>query len=390
MLRVRAGQVWPVMSAPITDGAVLVGPDGRIAAVGPHRAVPSPVGVETIEFRDGVLTPGLVNCHTHLELSHLAGHNDETDFAAWIRRVRQLKDESPPDVVGAGAERGLRACWASGVTTVADTGSTGAGFRALVRLGGRGIGYQEVFGPDPAQCARSIEELSVALDRLAPLATAERRLGVSPHAPYTVSEPLYRAVSALARRRRLPIALHLAESEAETIFVRDGAGPFADAQRRRDIAVTARGRSPVQYLADTGPLTPDTLCIHCVQIDASDIARLAATGAAVVHCPRSNAAHGHGRAPVAALRAAGVRVGLGTDSVVSVGDVNLWAEAWAAGLGGDDALRALTLDGARALGWDRDIGSLEPGKAADLAVFNSASAALLTVLGGRIVHRVDS
>ena len=398
MLRVRAQYVHPVTAPSIENGAVLIDDNGRIAAIGPHPNVPTPPGATALEFPDGVLMPGLVNCHTHLELTHFAGRNPETDFTAWIRRIRELKDATSPGEFTVAAAAGLRASWAAGVTTVADTGSTGAALRALADLGGRGIVYQEVFGPDPAQVEGSMRELEDALGRLGLLASAARRLGVSPHAPYSVSEPLYHAVAALAREGRLPVALHLAESAAESRFVRDGAGPFADLLRARGIAVTPRQRSPVRYLAESGLLTAGSLCIHCVQLDAKDIELLAASGAAVAHCPRSNAAHGHGRAPLAALRAAGVRVGLGTDSLVSVGDADLWAEARAAGLSGEDALRALTLDGARALNWDHEVGSLDIGKAADLAVFPSTtlhqppppSTAVLTVLGGRIVHRVDS
>jgi 5-methylthioadenosine/S-adenosylhomocysteine deaminase len=382
----------------IENGAVLVDAHGRIAAVGPDAAVPAPRGATVLDCGDAVVTPGLVNCHTHLELTHLAGRNGETDFATWIRRVRELKDATPPDEFTAAARRGLRDAWAAGVTTVADTGSSGAAMRALADLGGRGIVYQEVFGPDPAQCGESLAGLRTALDAQRALTGPERRLGVSPHAPYTVSEPLYQAVTGLAREHKLPVALHLAESPAETLFVRDGSGPFADMHRARGIPVVPRGRSPVRFLAESGWLSAQTLAIHCVQLDAADIALLAAAGAAVAHCPRSNLAHGHGRAPVAALRAAGVRVGLGTDSVVSVGDASLRAEAAAAGLSGDEAWRALTLDGARALGWDAEIGSLEVGKAADLAVFPSTdlhrppptSTAVLTLIGGRIVHRIDS
>jgi 5-methylthioadenosine/S-adenosylhomocysteine deaminase len=398
MLRVRAAMVHPVTAPSIENGAVLIDEAGRIAATGPHPHVPTPPSCTVLEFPDGMLVPGLINCHTHLELTHLAGRSSATEFSAWIKEIRELKDAATADEFTAAAERGLRQCWAAGVTTVADTGSTGAALRALARLGGRGIAYQEVFGPDPARLDRSMDELRTALDALAPFATATQRLGVSPHAPYTVSEPLYRAVAALARERRLPVALHLAESEAETRFVHDGTGPFADMHHRRGIAVTPHHGSPVELVRDTGHLTPDTLCIHCVQVDDLDIALLAASGAAVAHCPRSNTAHGHGRAPLAALRAAGVRVGLGTDSVVSVGDASLWAEADAAGLSGDDAVRALTLDGARALNWDGEIGSLEVGKAADLAVFAASARsrplppapALLTVVAGRIVHGVDS
>jgi 5-methylthioadenosine/S-adenosylhomocysteine deaminase len=191
------------------------------------------------------------------------------------------------------------------------------------------------------------------------------------------------------------MALHLAESREEATLVRAGGGPFADALRARGIAVAARDCSPVQYLAQLGLLRAGTLCIHCVQVDQADIATLARAGVSVAHCPRSNRAHGHGTAPLAAFRGAGIAVGLGTDSVVSVGDVQLGSEAVAAGLTGEDALRRLTLEGARALGLDGDIGSLEVGKAADLAVFPTTAgagpeptaAALLTLVAGRVVHQ---
>src|SRR5439155_346953 len=208
----------------------------------------------------------------------------------------------------------------------------------------------------------------------------------SPHAPYTVSEPLYRATAELARRERLPVAVHLAESREETALVRDGAGPFADGLRARGIPVPAHNCTPVQYLSRLGVLQRATgwLCIHCVQVDGPDIESLRNAGAAVALCPRSNRAHGHGTAPLPLFRRAGLAVGFGTDSVVSTGDVDLWSEAGAAGLEGSEALRMLTLDGARALGLDAEIGSLDVGKQADLAVF--ASTALRPAPGKRARH----
>ena len=396
MLRIRAQFVHPVTAPPIEDGAVLVDDRGTIAAVGPNLVVPTRPGALQLEFPDARLLPGLVNTHTHLELTHLAGKNAEREFAGWIRTLRALKDATTPEEFSRSAEQGVRDAWAAGVTCVADTGSTGAPLEALARLGGRGIYYQEVFGPDPAQCAASMAELERALARLSPLASSPLSLGVSPHAPYTVSEPLYRAVADLARRERWPLAMHLAESRAETELVRDGSGAFADALRARGFAVRAQHCSPVQYLLRLGVLQRATgwLCIHGVQVDGPDIDVLRDAGVAVAHCPRSNRVHGHGTAPLAAFRRAGLPVGLGTDSVVSVGDSSLLAEATAAALDGEDALRMLTIEGARALGLEREIGSLEVGKQADLAVFPSTilhrppppSTALLTLVAGRVVH----
>jgi len=228
-----------------------------------------------------VLVPGLVNTHTHLELTHLAGKNPEREFARWIRTIRTLKDATTPEEFAHAAEQGVRDAWAAGVTCVADTGSTGAPLEALVRLGARGIYYQEVFAPDPRDSGASLIELQGAVARLGPLATGQARLGVSPHAPYTVSEPLYRAVAEFARRAGLRLAVHLAESREEMALVRDGTGPFAEALRARGIAIAAHGLSPVQYLGRLGLFASGTcLCIHCVQVDAAD--NLGGGGAKIV------------------------------------------------------------------------------------------------------------
>jgi len=358
--------------------------------------VPEPAGAKALHFPDAELTPGLVNCHTHLELTHLGGgaKHDEPEFLKWIRRIRELKETTSAEAFHEAAVAGIRDCWARGVTCIAETGSTGAVVRALHDLGGRGIVYHEVFGPDPAQCSASMAELEVTLHPLRRLATSQLVLGVSPHAPYTVSAPLYEAVATFARHEKLSIAVHVAESPEETALVRDGAGPFAETLRSRGIMVQPQHRSPVAYLVQRGVVQRGTLCIHCVQVDEADVALLRNAGASVAHCPRSNAAHRHGKLPLALFRAARVPVGLGTDSVVSVGELDLWAEAEAAALRGDAALRALTIEGARALGWEREIGSLEVGKAGDLVVQTvrptGRPTVRLTVVSGRIVHQISA
>src|SRR5207244_7607719 len=124
------------------------------------------------------LVPGLVNTHTHLELTHLAGKNSERDFAAWIRTLRALKDATTPETFLRSAELGVRDAWAAGVTCVADTGSTGASLEALARLGGRAIYYQQAFGPDPAQCPASMVVLRRPLALLGPSSSSSLRLRV--------------------------------------------------------------------------------------------------------------------------------------------------------------------------------------------------------------------
>jgi len=373
-LRCRAAWVLPIDRAPIADGAVLLGPDGRLTAVGPDAEVPAPPGVEEVEFRSSALIPGLVNTHTHLELTGLDEQVTEQDFPSWIRRVIALKAERSSADFLAAAKQGIRDGWSQGVTTVADTGDSGAALHALHELGGSGIAYQEVFGPHPDQAPAQLAGLTSRLEALTPLAGNRIRLGVSPHAPYSVSGPLYASVAQLARERGYPIAVHIAESVAESDLLGSASGGFAEAWRGRGIPLPILpGRTPLAWLEQHGVIGPTTLCIHVVQASTQDLALLASRGAAIAHCPRSNARHGHGAAPLRSMLDLGIRVGIGTDSVASVAPCDLLAEGRAASalarLQPEEVLRLCTLEGARALGLENEIGSLTPGKWGDLVAF---------------------
>jgi 5-methylthioadenosine/S-adenosylhomocysteine deaminase len=372
--RLAAGWLLPVQGPPIHHGALLIGPDGRIRDIGPDARVPRPADSTAENFDDAVILPGLINTHTHLELTGFENRVPESEFTTWIRRLREVKaTRSAPEYVEA-ARRGLAACFAAGVTTIADTGDSGAVMTALVEAGGSGVAYQEVFGPHPAQAGESLAGLQARVGELRGLATDRARIGVSPHAPYTVSGPLFRAVAKWAGSEQLPLAVHTAESPAESEFLLRGSGPFAEAWRARGIPLPpTSGVTPIRWLAEHGVLSERTLCIHAVQLEGRDIQQLKDSGAAVAHCPRSNRAHGHGSAPVKRLLAKGIRVGLGTDSVVSVGRLDLLAEARAvAGLAPSlaalDLIELCTLAGARALGLESETGSLTVGKWADCAV----------------------
>jgi cytosine/adenosine deaminase-related metal-dependent hydrolase len=372
--RLAAGWLIPVHGPPIPDGALLIGADGRIVAVGPDAQVPRPADISAERFDQAVILPGFINTHTHLELTGFEGRISARDFPGWIRSLRELKaTRSPAEYVEA-ARRGLADCFAAGVTTIADTGDSAAGFTALVQADGSGVAYQEVFGPHPGQAEESLAGLQARVDTLRARATSRVRIGASPHAPYTVSGRLYRAVSAWAAREDLPLAVHVGESSEESELLARGTGPFAEAWRARGIPLpTPQGYSPIRWLGEHGVLSERTLCIHAVHVDDSDIAMLAETGASVAHCPLSNRVHSHGDAPLGQLLARGIVVGLGTDSVVSVGRLDLLAEARAAAvlvpqLSAELLIELCTLGGARALGLEAETGSLRPGKWADCAV----------------------
>ena len=378
MIRYRARWVVPIVSEPLRDGVVAV--DGeRIAFVGPRGE--GPPGDEH-DLGDALLLPGLVNAHTHLELTAMRGFLEDLDFRRWILRLTAarrdvLDTDALLDSARYGIEEGLRA----GVTSYADTSDSGVVVRAMREAGVRGIVYQEVFGPDPAQCETSIAGLREKVANLRYLETPLVRIGVSPHAPYTVSDQLFNATTEFARQHGLPMAIHVAESGAEQRLVADGDGPFADGLRTRGIHVGLRGRSPIDMLDRLGVLDAKPLLIHCVRADEGDIAAIARSGSAVAHCPVSNAKLGHGIAPLVEFLGAGIVVGLGSDSVASNDRMDLLEEARAALLmqrarlgsfetpSAADVLELATLGGAAALGLQDVVGSLEEGKQADLAAF---------------------
>lgn len=375
----RARWVVPVTAPPVRDGAIAV-QDGRIAYVGPRAGAPAG---ETRELGAALLLPGLVNTHTHLELTAMRGFLEDLPFAEWIVRLQRAKStvltpESLLDAAKLGIAEGLLA----GITTYADTCDSGVALEAMRGMGVRGIMYQEVFGPDPASCDEAVaglrRKLAVHEQARSPLV----RLGVSPHAPYTVSDELFEAVAALADEMSLPMAVHIAESADEDAYVRHATGPFAEGHRARGFRVAPRADTPVALLHRLGVLARRPLLIHCVRTGDADLRVIAAARCAIAHCPASNAKLGHGIAPLDEWLAHGITVGLGSDSMASNNRMHLLEEARLAilahrarapgrpALSASCALELATIGGARCLSLDDHVGSLEVGKAADFAAFS--------------------
>jgi cytosine/adenosine deaminase-related metal-dependent hydrolase len=379
MIRYHARWVVPICSPPIANG--VVGVEGsRIEYVGPIDDAPP--GTDE-NLGDVVLLPGLVNAHTHLELTAMRGFLEDLDFRRWILRLTNarravLDRDALLDSARYGLEEGIRA----GITSYADTSESGVVMQAMREAGVRGIMYQEVFGPDPAQCAESIAGVREKIAGLRYLENALVRVGISPHAPYTVCDDLFRESARLARELSLPMAVHVAESDLEQQLVVDASGSFAEGLKRRGIAVSPRSESPVQLLAGLNVLDLAPLLIHCVRVDGRDIQTIAASRSSVAHCPASNSKLGHGVAPLDEMLNAGIVIGIGSDSMASNNRMDILEEARLALLNqrartgscetpeAIDVLELATIGGARALGLDGEVGTLEPGKAADLAAFS--------------------
>ena len=367
--------VLPVDAAPITDGEVVI-EDGVVAAV---RAAQTPAR-ERRDFGEAVLMAGLVNAHSHLEYTALRGFLEDVPFFPWIRALTAAKAALTPDDWLWSARLGAMECLAAGITTLGDNTDAGVTMRVLTETGLRGTVYQELFGIDDREpVAPILESLRGKIAAHRRLASGRVSAGVSPHALYTIRPALFAALNEYVTGEGLPTSIHIAESASESALIEHGEGSFAEMYVRRGITWEAPRTTPTRYAADMGALGPDTLAVHCVHQTPEDVALLAATGAAIIHCPKSNAKLGAGIAPLATwLRTPGLRLGLGTDSAVSNNALDLFEEMRFAllmqravteeveAVTARDVLRMATLGGAEALGLLHLTGSLTPGKRADM------------------------
>lgn len=374
-----ASWVLPVATPPLRDGAILVA-DGRIEAVGPRAALRAAAAAEDA-FPGAALLPGLVNVHTHLELSGLRGTLPHgRGFLPWVLALIERRRTLDAAWYRTSVRAGIGALLRAGTTCVGEVTSAGVSPALLRESGLRGVVYWEVLGPDPAQAEVLAAGAATALADLAGLLRdSPLAAGLSPHALYSTTPALRAALRRLREAGPWPAAIHAAECAEEVTLVREGDGPLWEGLLRpRGIPRPApSGMGPLALLEAEGWLSPGTLVIHATQAEPADGARLARAGAAVACCPRSNAALGVGAAPLAALEQAGVRIGLGTDSLASVPSLSLWDEVRAArlllpGRPAREWLRMLTLGGAEALGLADRIGSLTPGKAADCIAVRGA------------------
>jgi len=359
LIRYHARWVLPVASPPIADGWVAVD-GGRVVAVGRGRPADF---ADDEQLGDVALMPGLVNAHTHLELSYL---HDEvppaSEFVTWIRNVmaarRQRPDPRAADIVDA-IDRAIVESRASGTAVVGDVSNTLVTFE-LIRFN----------APDPRAL---VDAATAEIEALAP--TEWVRASLAAHAPYSVAPLVLRAIREAVDRDALrPCSVHLCESAEETEFLRTGLGSWRrllEDVGAWDPAWTPPGVSPVQFLDETGFLGANVLAVHGVQMTLDDLGRLKARGTTLVTCPRSNGHTGAGAPPIQDFYDAGVRVAIGTDSLASSPDLNVFAElatmrALAPAVPATALLESATIEGARALGFDADYGTIEPAKRARL------------------------
>lgn len=389
-----APMVVPVSRPPIVDGAVAVAGDA-IARVGTRAELVAVYPDADIRKWEGTLVPGLVNAHTHLQYTSFArvGAERHPSYVHWsesfVQEYEARRDEDWAATARAGIDAGLR----SGVTAFGDIVTDEVAMTAISDADVAGVAYFEIIGVPLETWQEEVKE-QVTTILTSTATTAAFRVGLSPHTPYTVDEPVLIDAASLARRLGVRLHVHLAEVDSEDAYYRTGTGPLVERiimRVGRPWSVVARGGSGMgaaEYARHCGLLGPDSHMAHGVYLDEEGRDILDRAGTYVALCPRSNLTVGGDPPPVADYLRKDRRIAVGTDSLGStqsldlLDDVTLLAE-----LAGDDGyeesdleerlLHAATLGGAHALGLEQVIGSLDPGKRADFAVFDVDSAPTL-------------
>ncbi|MCU0249128.1 MAG: amidohydrolase family protein [Vicinamibacterales bacterium] len=376
----RASWVLPVSAPPIRNGWVALD-GGLVAGVGGAMDSPQTVGcgaAERIDLGEAVIMPALVNAHTHLELSWLRGRTrPASSFLGWVsgmmRERLQSADGRDDAYVRAAMALALDEMKASGTGLVGDISNSLAHLDVLQASGLEGIVFHEVIkfrATDPEEfvdeSCRRIEATAIE---------AGWRLALAPHAPYSVAPSVYRALAgARPRLREARMSVHVAESAEEVEFIGRGSGGWPDLLKRLgawDPDWRAPQCSPIEYLERLGFWDERTLAVHAVQASPDDLAVLATRGVTLVTCPRSNAWVGAGVPPVEDFYRSGARVAIGTDSLTSVADLNLFSELaalrrLAPGVRPGTLLRSATMSGAEALGFGGSHGTIALGRRAAL------------------------
>lgn len=353
----------------VLPGATVVIDDHTIVEIAPAGSEPSISATAVIDAEGGLLHPGLVNAHTHLAMTLFRGYADDRSLQDFLDRLLPAESRVlSADHVRIGSRLAHAELLRAGCTSALDMywwpevsldESAGSGLR--LHSGPIFIGFD---GPDATP-------FDVRLDRAREAGSAD---WVFAHGTYTMDPGQLREVGALAAELGARFHIHAAENRAEVDDVR-----------------TRFGRTPIELLDDAGMLRSGTVLAHAVVLDDDEIARLAETGTAVAHCPSSNMKLASGVCRVPDLHAAGVVVGLGTDGPSSSNDLDMYAAMRAAALvhkgmrldptvlPATDVLRMATIDGARALGIDHLVGSIEVGKRADLVLLDAHSPSLTPV-----------
>ncbi len=382
MIHYRAAWVLPIVSPPLHDAWLAVD-HGRVVAYGRHRfgdrlagGTRPAAGTEEVDLGDVALMPGLVNAHTHLELSWMRGAIPTADhFVDWVKALVRIRatEADDQDRVRTAMAAAIAEVRASGTCLVGDIGNSLVSFDALAASPLSAVVFFELLKLAVDDAPALVRDARARIDAL-PF-YPRLRAALAAHAPYSVAPLLFRAIKQdLDRHPFARVSVHLGEACEEIELMRTGQGPWRSlwiAAGGWDPRWVAPGCGPAEFLERAGFLDPRVIAVHGVRLTAAELECLARHRVTLVTCPRSNLHTGAGQPPVEAFYAAGVPVAVGTDSLASNTDLNLFAELallrrLAPGVRASALLQSATVTGARALGFEAEVGSLETGRRAEI------------------------
>lgn len=392
----RAKWVVPVTSSVIEDGAVAVFHD-KIAGVGRTQDILTRFHGKIIDHDSAILCPGLVNCHTHLELSGLHMRLSPTSsFSRWVTNMLEAKENLSKQDEEDAVKNAISGLKNEGVIAIGDIGNSTIAPAMLAESHFIDICvfFQEIIclkrqdAPDLNAMDRGLKNL----EHNGFLAT------IAPHACYSVFPELFKAIKGLCNRRNRPFSVHAAESEEEMTFLASGTGPmriFLEKKGKWPLEFHIPKTSPIRHLHSLGVLDADTICVHCVHLDDEDLNLLASSGATACLCPRSNLFLGSGIPPAVKLISKGVHIALGTDSLASNDKLSIFAEMsslarLAPEIPSETIFRAATLGGATALKLSDRIGSLKPEKKADFLLIRTGNCKTAQEVYDFLIHYTPS
>ena len=391
---------------PVNHGAVVFS-GGTIHEIGlAEKMLKKYPGHLVYRLDNAVLMPGLINVHSHLELPPLLNSVRSKVFPEWVMSLIQAKKKLDARKYKSAAKLNVETLLECGTTAVGEICTHDISPNVFKQRGLRAVVYKEIISMNPSS---PIPQLSSSVYR------SPNRLfmtGLSPHTPYTVSKSALLQIKKFAMKRHLLLCMHVAESKEEIRLLQRKKNGLKRLYQfaHWDLAWGPKGSSSFEYLNRIGFLSPNLLAVHAVQVTDEDIKLIKKSRTSVAHCPRSNGELGVGRMPLKKFLDAGIAVGLGTDSLASAPSLNMWDEMRYAyrihkrdGITPRDIFKLATIGGARALGLDKDIGTLELGKKADIIavplpkkstgdlysdLLRETKSCIMTMVNGKILYSV--
>ena len=427
--------VLPISRPPVYNGAILI-KNEKIEEIDiRERLLDKYKNEEYLNLKNSVLMPGLINLHTHLELTALKGSiisknntaipSEKTDLVSWILALIESKKKTSTNNLSLGIKNGIREAISTGTTTIVDlttrntiysTSVFGKSFYAIKDIGLRGFVFVEVLNFDSSTADSYWKDTYKIIEQMRKDEDPLTSIGIAPHSIYSVSSKLLKIARDYAIKEKMKMSMHVAESMEEKEFVSKNKGIIKDIYHKkfnwdgkRDFK---RYQSSIEYIDKNGLLSKDLLAVHCVQLTDEDIKSLLEKNTPVVLCPRSNTFIGVGIAPFDKLASMGITIGFGTDSLASNYSLNMWDEmrfaylfyrkTSRANIKAEDIIRCGTINGAKALGISNKVGTLGIGKEADLIAVRlhkkdtdiyrdlllntKPDDVLMTMVAGKIIH----